>query len=278
MLELKPPCSYQGGKQRLAKDITSQILKHSDTETVFYDLCCGSGAVFLELINNGVSPERIHPIDNGGFGYFCESISQNTFNIDYFKELINSLPELDHIQQYLTELSNEPIDYNTLVYDYLLLQAGAFGSKWIGIDGDRWTNNSFRSYWLPTQTSSRRSPVNPMMPLPNTLYDRVFSIYNACSGRLTARHGNAEDYIEEINNTQSCVVYIDPPYKSTTGFNNIDIEKIVNSLNKTVFVSEGYELPNADECIVFGGRKKGNINGSKKKQDVSEVLNIFIRL
>lgn len=93
-----------------------------------------------------------------------------------------------------------------------------------------------------------------------------------------ARHGNVEDYIEEINNTQNCVVYIDPPYKSTAGFNNIDIEKIVNSLNKTVFVSEGYELPNADECIVFGERKKGNINGSKKKQDVSEVLSIFIRL
>ena len=67
-----------------------------------------------------------------------------------------------------------------IVYDYLLLQAGAFGSKWIGIEGNKWTNNTFRSYWLPTETSNRKSPVNPMMPLPNTLYERVFNIVDIC--------------------------------------------------------------------------------------------------
>ena len=28
-------------------------------------------------------------------------------------------------------------------------------------------------HWQPTATSSRRSPVNPMMPMPDSLYERV---------------------------------------------------------------------------------------------------------
>ena len=275
MLELKSPCAYQGGKQRLAKDIVSEMLKYANDTTVFYDLCCGSGAVFIELINQGIAPERIYAIDKGGFGYFWQSIADGTFNLDYFQGRIVGLPAIDQIQSYLRTLSEQPINRDTLVYDYLLLQAGAFGSKWIGIEDDKWTNNTFRSYWLPTETSNRRSPVNPMMPLPNTLYERVFNLYNVCKDRLRAEQGNIEDYIDQLNNTDNCIVYIDPPYKSTTGFNDIDIEQIVKDLNTTVFVSEGYKLPNADEYIVFGERKKGNISGTKKKQDVSEILNIF---
>lgn len=275
MIDLKSPCAYQGGKQRLAKDIVTNLLKYADNDTIFYDLCCGSGAVFLELINQGIAPERICAIDKGGFGYFWQAISRDTFDINYFWERITLLPELGDIQQYLRALSEKPINPDTLVYDYLLLQAGAFGSKWIGIDDGKWTNNTFRSYWLPTETSNRRSPVNPMMPLPNTLYERVFNLYNVCKGRLKAEQGNIEDYIDQINTRKNCIVYIDPPYKATAGFNNVDIEQIVASLNTLVFVSEGYEIPNADEYVIFGERKKGNINGTKKKHEVMEILNVF---
>ena len=40
------PCAYQGGKQRLAKQIVDVIFEQNDINetTKFYDLCCGSGA------------------------------------------------------------------------------------------------------------------------------------------------------------------------------------------------------------------------------------------
>ena len=58
MLELKSPCAYQGGKQRLAKDIVSEMLKYANDTTVFYDLFCGSGAVFIELINQEIGMKK----------------------------------------------------------------------------------------------------------------------------------------------------------------------------------------------------------------------------
>lgn len=275
MVKLESPCSYQGGKQRLAKEIVDEILKYADNNTVFYDLCCGSGAVFLELFNQGVAPERIHAIDNGGYGYFWQAISDNTFDLNYFDKRIKSLPSIENLHDYLQELSNQPIDEQTLIYDYLLLQAGSFGSKWIGIQDGQWTNNSFRNYWKPTPTSNRRSPVNPMMPMPNTIYSRVELLVNNLSGKLTAKQGNLEDFIIDINKQSNCIVYIDPPYKNTTGFNGIDIENIVAKIRHTVFVSEGYIMPNVTSYIEYGGRRKGNINGVKKKDNVLEILNVF---
>lgn len=278
MSELNSPCSYQGGKQRLAKDIVKELLRYADENTIFYDLCCGSGAVFLELINQGVSPNRIHAVDKGGFGYFWQSISDGTFDINYFKERIDSLPEVKDLQGYLKRLSGEPVNKETLAYDYLLLQAGAFGSKWIGISDDKWTNTTFRNYWLPTATSNRKSPVNPMMPMPDTLYKRVASIVEECGNKLNAMHGNVEDFIEEINGQTNCIVYIDPPYKDTTGFNGFDIEGFVSKINHTLFVSEGYIMPDITKQIEYGKRNKGNISGTKKKDAVQEILNIFERL
>lgn len=277
MFDLKSPCSYQGGKQRLAKDIVKEILTFVEEDTVIYDLCCGSGAIFLELINQGIEPERIHAIDKGGFGYFWQSVSEGTFDLSYFQDRIVGLPAIDQIQGYLRTLSEQPINKDTMVYDYLLLQAGAFGSKWIGIEGNKWTNNTFRSYWLPTLTSNRKSPVNPMMPMPETLYERVFNIVDECSNRLNAKQGCIEDYIDEINKQENCVVYIDPPYRNTTGFNGFDIEDIVKQIKHPTLVSEGYVLPNVTEYVAYGGRKKGNISGTKKKDNVEEILNIFER-
>ena len=277
MKRCSAPCSYQGGKQRLAKDIVTEMLQYANDKTIFYDLCCGSGAVFLELINRGISPERIYCVDNGGFGYFWQSVSDGTFDIAYFQGRIEGLPTVDYLQSHLRTLSELPVNTDTIVYDYLLLQAGAFGSKWIGIENGKWTNNTFRSYWLPTESSNRRSPVNPMMPMPQTLYERVEDILEVCGGKIHGFKGNVADYIEQINATTDCIVYIDPPYKNTTGYNGFDIEDIVTKIKHTVFVSEGYIMPNVTKCVEFGKRRKGNISGTKKKEDVSEILNIFER-
>jgi hypothetical protein len=62
--QLRVPCAYQGGKQRVAAQIVDILLDASrDTNSRFYDLCCGSAAVSIELVRRGVEPGRICMLD-----------------------------------------------------------------------------------------------------------------------------------------------------------------------------------------------------------------------
>lgn len=284
--KLEIPCSYQGGKQRLAKQIVDIFYEENkiDDNTKFYDLCCGSGAVSLELINRGFDPNNITMIDNGCFGQFWQDIANDEFELEVFREEIDRLPALENIQSYLKELSNKPVDKDRMVYHYLLLQAGAFGSKQIWTEGDKWKNNTFRKYWLPTKTSNRKSPVNPMMPMPETLYKRVENIVNQISGCIIA---NKEDVFTSVyrlneeleNGDNNMIIYIDPPYMNTTGykdsFNIYELQaKICNNI--PIYISEGFEMQHAKKTYMLSnGRTKGNISGNVKKKPVKEWLNKF---
>lgn len=278
-IKLKPPCSYQGGKQRLAKKIVDIIFEQNEIneETKFYDLCCGSGAITLELVNRGINPSNITMVDSGGYGRFWQSVANNKFDLSVFRNELDKLPRVDGIQSYLQELSKRAIDYNLVEYHYLLLQSGSFGSKQIWENEGKWNNCSFRSYWLPTETSNRRSPVNPMMPMPNTLYDRTVSVVETMGGSIKAIHGNIEDI--EFHFDENTIVYIDPPYKGTSGYeSNFDYETFVlNNFNYAkIYVSEGYQMSSTSNTILLSkGRDKGNIRGGMKKKPVEEWLNIF---
>lgn len=272
-VKLLPPCSYQGGKQRLAVQICDIICSRESSDFIFYDLCCGSGAVSLEMLNRGYS---VIMVDKGPFGSVWESIGNKEFNIDIFKREIEKLPDVSEIQGYLKELSNRPIDKDLFIYHYLLLQAGAFGSKQIWVKDEKWCNNTFRSYWLPTETSNRKSPVNPMMPMPETLYSRVCEIlpyYEKIKG-YNIDIFDSIDIIKKDNRRK--VIYIDPPYKNTTGyFETFDIYGVLKELKgEIVYISEGCLLDNCDSIVLSEGRSKGNVNGVVKKQGVCEVLNI----
>lgn len=278
-IKLVPPCSYQGGKQRLAKQIVDIIFEQNEIneETKFYDLCCGSGAITLELINRGVHPSNITRVDKGVFGSFWNSIANDEFDLEVFKSEIDKLPDVKDIQRYLQELSNQDVDNDKLVYHYLLLQSGSFGSKQIWTENNRWKNNSFRSYWIPTETSSRRSPVNPMMPMPNTLYNRVKDIVEYLSGNINAINSDVSKI--EWHFDENSIVYIDPPYKNTTGYgNNFDYEEFIinNWAYVNIYVSEGYKMDSVEDSILLSnGRAKGNISGDVKKKPVEEWLNVY---
>ena len=280
MGKLIPPCSYQGGKQRLAKQIVDIIFEQNEIneKTKFYDLCCGSGAITLELINRGIHPSNITMVDSGVFGAFWSSVANNKFDMKIFEQEINKLPDTPEIQGYLQKLSNIPIDLNLLEYHYLLLQSGSFGSKQIYIENSKWKNNSFRSYWLPTETSNRKSPVNPMMPMPSTLYDRVRNIVEHIGGDINAINMDISKIQWHFD--KNSIVYIDPPYKNTTGYGNgFDYEKfVINNWEYTnIYVSEGYKMNNTENVILLSsGRKKGNISGETKKKPTEEWLNIFL--
>ena len=283
---LEIPCSYQGGKQRLAKQIVDIFYKENNIndDTKFFDLCCGSGAISLELINRGFNPNNITMIDNGCFGQFWQDIANSEFDLDIFKREIENLPNLENIQSYLKKLSELPVDEDKMVYHYLLLQAGAFGSKQIWIENNKWKNNTFRSYWLPTETSNRRSPVNPMMPMPNTLYNRVEAIVEQLSGSIIASKESVFDAVYRIDEernkgNKNIIIYIDPPYANTTGYKEtFDIYSLEGQIWSTspIYISEGYKMQGASESYLLSvGRTKGNISGEAKKKPTEEWLNRF---
>lgn len=283
---LEIPCSYQGGKQRLAKQIVDIFYKENNIndDTKFFDLCCGSGAISLELINRGFNPNNITMIDNGCFGQFWQDIANGEFDLDIFKREIEKLPNLENIQSYLKKLSDLPVDEDKMVYHYLLLQAGAFGSKQIWIENNKWKNNTFRSYWLPTETSNRRSPVNPMMPMPNTLYNRVEAIVEQLSGSIIASRESVFDAVYRIDEernkgNKNIIIYIDPPYANTTGYKEtFDIYSLEGQIWSTspIYISEGYKMQGASESYLLSvGRTKGNISGEAKKKPTEEWLNRF---
>ena len=278
-IKLVPPCSYQGGKQRLAKQIVDIIFEQNEIneETKFYDLCCGSGAITLELINRGIHPSNITMVDAGVYGAFWNSVANDEFDMDIFKQEIDKLPSIDKIQSYLQSLSNLEVDMDLLVYHYLLLQSGSFGSKQIWIENDKWKNNSFRSYWTPTETSSRRSPVNPMMPMPNTLFDRVKNIVDYMAGSINAINSDISKI--EWHFDKNSIVYIDPPYKNTTKYGfDFDYEEFIinNWAYVNIYVSEGYKMDSVEDAILLSkGRAKGSISGNVKKKPTEEWLNVF---
>jgi site-specific DNA-adenine methylase len=284
MNNLIPPCSYQGGKQRLAKQIVDIIYKENniDKNTKFFDICCGSGAVSLELINNNFNPNNITMIDINIFGLFYEYVSKNKFDLNIFKEEIDKLPDKEYIQLYLKQLSNLPIDKEKLVYQYLLLQAGSFGSKQIYIKDDKWKNNTFRNYWQPTKNSNRKSPVNPMMPMVDTLFERVENIVNNLSGKIVAYNDDIFNILNIFSNLDNnAIIYIDPPYSNTTKYkDSFDIYELIDKLKNindfAIYISEGVELDNAKNTYLLSkGRTKGNISGNVIKKPVEEWLNKF---
>jgi len=254
---LQPPCAYQGGKQRLAKAITSIIRLDKQ---YFYDLCCGSGAVSLAFRSKGVSPDRLVLVDKSPWGLFWQEIGRGTFSLKEFRYHLDQLPaNIEQIPTYLRTLSQTLAEPETCVYIYLLLQSGSFGSKAIWIDGGRWRNCTFRSYWKPTAISSRHSPVNPMMPMPDTLYERVCRIAEAMYG-CQGIWGDVRD----VQISENSVVYIDPPYQGTTAYGfNFDVLDFVKSLNVRAYVSEAVPLsPQAVQ--VSGTRSKGGISGVRQ--------------
>jgi 16S rRNA G966 N2-methylase RsmD len=271
-LVLHPPTSYQGAKNRIAGQIADLLLAKASSTTHFYDLCCGSGAITVELLNRGVAPDRITMCDAGPWGLFWGEIGDGTFDIALLRAMIEKLPkDLSEIKLYMQSLAKQPASIATS-QTFLLLQASSFGSKPIWIEGDSWKNCSFRSYWMPTATSNRRSPVNPMMPLPTTLLARVEGLCLAGKG-ITGIHGD----VRQINPISDSIVYVDPPYQGTTPYgHNLDVVSLATTIGRPCYVSEGKPLNEAAiRLATEETRKKGGISGAKKIRSNEEWLSLF---
>jgi len=250
--------TYQGGKTRLAAKIVDVMQPRGR----FCDVACGSGAISIELVRRGHRPEDIAMIDKGPYGLFWEAVGRGSFSLARFLEHISDIPsDPTLIHDHLVELSRQPVD-DDAVYVYLILQAGSFGGKAIWISDNQWKNTSFRSYWLPTETSNRRSPVNPMMPMPMTLYGRVARLCDAMIGI----RGYCRDVLS-FKGLNADVIYVDPPYEDTTGYGGMlrwqDVAALAQS-GACVYVSEGKPL-SGSATLIDEGRAKGGISGERKQ-------------
>jgi site-specific DNA-adenine methylase len=264
-VKLVSSISYQGGKQRIAP----QILDHIKPEGNFYDLCCGSGAISIELVNRNYDVNQITMLDAGPWGLFWKMIGNGSFSLKEFEHHLGNVPkDISLIQSYIKELSKNPAYIDT-VYVFLLLQASSFGGKSIWISDNKWRNCSFRNYWLPTATSSRRSHVNPMMPMPDTLFERIVNICEKMQG-VNGIYGDINDFVPGEG-----IVYIDPPYSKTTlyGF-NFDLMDYIKKIGKKCYVSEGKKL-SENSILIAGKRAKGGISGDRKNFNEEWLSEIF---
>ncbi|MEG2533815.1 MAG: hypothetical protein RSB04_12485, partial [Gordonibacter sp.] len=148
---LRVPCAYQGGKQRVSAQIVDVLLDSAPgADSRFYDLCCGSGAVSIELVNRGIDPSRITMLDLSSWGTFWSAIGSGSFKMDAFERILSDLPEdKREVKAHMSALSALPVLDNEAEI-YPVLQAGSFGGKQIWREGSRWANAFFRDYWEPT--------------------------------------------------------------------------------------------------------------------------------
>lgn len=256
---MRVPCSYQGGKQRVASQIVDLLLEAApSTNSYFYDLCCGSGAVSIELVNRGIDPSRIRMLDISSWGSFWTAIGSGTFNMGVFDQFLSNLPSDKHdFKTHMSELSKLPVD-NHEAEVYPIIQACSFGGKQIWRDNGRWMNACFRNYWEPTATSVRRSPANPMQPSPVELRRRIVALVNGMEGVTCLKTDIM--MLLETPIPSDAVVYVDPPYKSTTGYGfGLDITSFINTFREIsqapLFISEGVPLNDDALMLTFGGAK-----------------------
>jgi hypothetical protein len=265
--QMRAPCAYQGGKQRVAAQIVDILLDAApEPNSRFYDLCCGSAAVSIELVNRGVEPSRIWMLDISSWGSFWSAIGSGTFKMDSFDQLLSELPsDKRDFKAHMSMLSALPVR-DREVEIYPVLQACAFGGKQIWRNGERWANAFFRDYWEPTATSIRRSPANPMQPSPTELRRRIDALVNGMRG-VTCLNTDIMTILSHPL-PRDAVVYVDPPYQSTTGYAfGFDLTSFINRFREInqvpLFVSEGTPLHGEALMLTFGGAK-GGISGNRK--------------
>ncbi|KIM10150.1 MAG: hypothetical protein KU37_11750 [Sulfuricurvum sp. PC08-66] len=274
---MRTPCTYQGGKQRISAQIVDILLEAaSEPDSIFYDLCCGSGAISIELVNRGIDPSRIVMLDISSWGSFWSAIGSGAFNMDVFNQFLSELPsDKRDLKAHMLALSSLEVSSHEAEL-YPILQSCSFGGKQIWRNGNRWSNACFRDYWEPTATSIRRSPANPMQPSSTELRRRIDAIANKMKGVNSLNI----DIVTLLDTPlpENAVVYVDPPYQNTTGYaHGFDVASFISrfrEINRVpLFVSEGIPLNENALELTFGGAN-GGISGNRKSKH-QEWLSCF---
>lgn len=261
---LKPPCSYQGGKRRQAPEIASHLIAAGGEHARYTDLCCGSGAVTLELVRRGIPPARCRMIDSGPWGDVWRLVAQGMFRPALLTTLADGVRD-GEVREFATHLSVEvPPAHPLAPYAYLLLQSLSFGGTPIVEGAGRWVVNGI--------CASREVDgygVRPWNPAPEIMAERLHAICSRLAG-IDATRMRAEDVRLETGD----VVYVDPPYRGTSGYrDSLDIVALVQKNPcARIFVSE--RAPLGTSAIPLKRRRQSSLN-VRNTRDAAEWLTAF---
>lgn len=271
MRPLRPLVSYQGGKAVLAPRIADVM--NVPRERPFVELCAGTAAVSLELLNRG-HHGPIALVDSGPWGLVWSQLGSGTFDLRAFRRYCASVPRNPKsVRGFLEDLATQPATRDTAPV-FLLLQAGSFGGRAITDEGGRWRHHGFRTHWRGEvrgrECQETRPTLAPRLP---ELLRRVEALVNALPGRVRGWRARAEDWRGHSDET----VYIDPPYRGTLEYpHELDAVALAERLPSVVWVSE--RRPLGPHAVSLGrNRRAGMERASRPDRSRDEWLTRFGR-
>ena len=260
-MKIRPPVTFQGGKQRLAPAIID-IIKPLPDEP-FSDLCCGSGAVTIEAVSRGHEPRLVTMVDNGPWGQVWEEVGAGRFSLDALERVAAAVPtKVEHQAGFLAELFKQPATIDTTA-TFLVLQAGSFGgAAVVRKPNDTWYGHP-RKMWISEKDPRKRT--GTMMPATTEIQRRMQVVCDLLLGVQV----RSECFANTAEMTGT--VYIDPPYAGFRSYNNrkvpiYDFGSIAKKHARAkVWVSEARALSSTAYLLTdAAGRKMGGISGTRK--------------
>jgi integrase/16S rRNA G966 N2-methylase RsmD len=246
-----------GCKQRIASRL-ARLIEAEKPKRVF-DLCCGTGAISMELLNRGFEPSKLAMVDAGPWGAFWEAVSTRSFPIERLAQLVELVPKRQtEINKWITQLAGEESRFCPAAF--VILSAASFGSKPIRFDPEfgRWTGpgwKTVKSTWQP------KNQFSAITPRPVEILARVQNIV-ARMQDVRAFHRDVHELLGWFG--PGDVVYIDPPYAGQTGYGAelVDVEAFAQQIAQrgaVVLVSEARAL--SAESYSLGRVRRGKVSG-----------------
>jgi len=268
-MKVKPPATYQGGKQRLAAQILDII---KPTAEGFADLCCGSGALAIEARSRGIPAAAVTMVDCGPWGIVWEEVAEGRFDLVRLRRIADAVPtEVAKQADFIRELLRQPASIDTAA-TYLILQAGAFGGKAVALVGDRWSCTARGAWQHPTDPKKH---TGTMMPCAAEVVRRM----EVLCGLLFEVKASRGDFLALTG--LHGVVYVDPPYVGTSGYDGkkvapIDFDAFARrNPDADLWVSEARAM-GLEAVMLSAGRTQGGIKGKRAKPN-EEWLNCVAR-
>lgn len=203
---MKPPFSYYGGKQRLAKRIVKLLPPH----TVYCEPFCGSAAVYFK--------KGLPPIGNSD--YYREVLNDtNQQLIGFFRDMQDPVKRAELIERLEWTLHSQD--------EYKIAKAGSDSWSWFCNVG--WGFSNIPSSGFGNGLSGRN--------LAGTHHNKASYLkdFRDRFKYTTIMNEPALKVIQRMGSPQTCF-YVDPPYPSTdqghySGFSQSDFDELITVLD-----------------------------------------------
>jgi site-specific DNA-adenine methylase len=269
-MKVRPPATYQGGKQRLADEIVGICLatrSKIDAPPDFADLCCGSGAIAIAARSAGVPAASVMMVDSGPWGSVWAKVAEGKFSLEALSRIAARVPkEPERQADFLRELLQQSTQIDH-AETFLILQAGSFGGKPVHDEGGKWRGHP-RDFWRSSKDPKKWT--GTMMPCADEVVRRMEALCELLLG-IAAWRG---DFLTIEN--ESGILYVDPPYEGTTGYGGgktaISFPAFAaRNPRADVWVSEARAIgPHAK--MLSAGRAMGGMSGKRKRPPHEEWL------